>query len=361
MRTRPTTITLAILLASCAPLEEVPEQPPPTPETEGASQALNGVPTSEVTGLPANPCPPTGGNGSIDILNRIRKASTPLLSCVGQWQTMENAASAHAWYIARNFGTGCLTTIDGEVSGCTGFSGATLRDRWNAAGVESVFKPLPEVPYSFTVTPCGSPGGGSDVEMFSSWLNNPYYRPRLLHGSILKAGYARNSVATGIFPACSTRYAHVLDIGDGELGGSNPGHNGPVAVWPPPGAQNVLTYQEPGVVEAAPDPNGGGIGYAMTMVDETESQLWWEIRRMVGESGESYDQEWHTSAGGCGANGCVQVISHSTDPTLYPPTDVSFYTPDPLTAGRRYKARVFVCHNVTGGCRWHEWEFKTKP
>jgi hypothetical protein len=367
-------LLVLLLLAGCGPSGEVKGEltGPKVSETatEYAQHALNQS-TYEYDRLRQGfgGCPiQTAEGGTIaNSMNKIRKEnSQPEARCT--WHSPLAAASAanHADYMALHKDGPCLPPRnDEEVWNCPRFTGITTDDRMAFVGMDLNWN-LPG-PGSFDGVNLSPPSqsGPTLAGELSKRLNHPLLRPRLfdMHGP--GVGWALRSHMTGNHVTGWRRWIGQIDFAqpsDAVPTGqpaSFPLRDAPF-YWPEPGGQGVPISLANNLDEAQiPDFGAPGIGYAITFISDHETQLIWEILRMVGDSGDTFDQYWSTNGGGW--NGMPGVISWTT-PNIgiyYNPSEVSWYTPDYLERNRRYRAQVYTRNNLTGAKQWRAWEFKT--
>jgi hypothetical protein len=332
---------------------------------EAQTYALSGS-QQEVTRLTGNPCPNSAEPWAVETLGKIRKTSNSADQCPVRAAGSYSAPLWHALYLAAHDGDLCDTTVLDEhleaSHECHYFTGVLLSNRLQAAGalsppwrvasrenanVYTLNPPVGGVNFSFPLEP---------TQVFDEWIANPFWRFPMFHGTGITADYAETyENHSGGGPLGHSVVAHVLDMTrSGDQQGVIPGLT---FIWPEAGAQQVKRYQNLALANiplGAPDPNGGGTGYVYTVVDEKSSQIWWQLRHMCFATGPCYDQDWRTSAGGCGVNGCLQMVTHTSHEAVQS-SEAGFYTADPMSAGR-WQASVLMCPNSGAACYWLTWE-----
>lgn len=307
----------------------------------------------------------SSGSAITNVINRLRKNSQPANPCAWEHTIAKTAAEKHAIYRAEHDDGGCAGNgPEDEVNAgtCAGkFYGATISSRLQRAGLDlSQF----QVGFPFYETTALSPPsqpGPNMAHMISKGIHNPLWRTTLFQFAVPAIGWSIGTFTQGNAATGWRNYFGDLEFYQGK----NQFEQFPLRqhgfMWPEPGGQGVrinMLNDMPGF--QIPDFGAPGIGYGITYISDVHTQLNWQIRRMVGDSGDTHDQNWST--GQCwDCVGAPGVVSWTTPGlgTILRPSEVVWYTPDYLTPNRRYRATVHRRHNSTGVEDAESWEFKT--
>jgi uncharacterized protein YkwD len=341
----------SLLAVACGPMAPTGDA---SSTPDGTSPSQDGTGNTDCT----NPCscadrgppdfshenegaqPPVGDQRQHDALVRANhwRTAAGLAPLNGNAQ-IQQAATAHASYLATDDQQTCWPNPHQESSSCAGYTGTNMGDRMTSAG------------YEWTRASEVINWEDSANAAVDGWIWTVYHRQSFMDYRMLDTGYAYHDGTFGGRPATH----NVMDFGAPRSGDAH-APNGPV-VFPVPGLTGVPAAFRGDLEGPTPPAPGGGTGaWPRGVSSGTVVSM-----HFPGDAWTVTEHHLFSTANGA----CTEVehtyISKDNDPNLNrgtPSNDVFLYANEPLAAATEYVASISGTWN--GQAFTRTWAFTTE-